>query len=59
MTSYNHLNDNLHLMEYDQFKKGKIIYESEIKTIYQCMHTKLGKSLISKTYRVSYILFLV
>lgn len=49
--------DNFHLMKQDQFKKGKIISESEIKTIYQCMHTNTGKLLISKTYRVSFTHF--
>lgn len=44
--------ENIHLMKRDQFKKGKVISENKIKTIYQCMHTDTGKLLISKTYRV-------
>ena len=50
--------DMIRLMRQDQYKKGKVLFESRIKTIYQCMHTNTGKLLISKTYKVSLYTFL-
>ena len=46
--------ENFQEMNEDSFKKGKILRETKIKTIYQCMHTNTGKLLISKTYKVRF-----
>ena len=49
--SYQNL-DNFKTMTHDQYKKGKVLKETQIMKLYHCMHLSTGKLLISKMYEV-------